>query len=67
VNPHFYRLRKEAVGEDHVLLPGRATERCERDSLTLALRVNNSNSNGEQVAVRRPLCKSVLASSGASL
>jgi len=40
--PHFYQLRKEAVGRDCVL-PGRTTERCERNSLRLAPCFSNSN------------------------
>jgi hypothetical protein len=42
VNPHFYRLRKEAVGKDQVV-PGSPTERCERDFLSLVLCLTNSN------------------------
>jgi hypothetical protein len=42
VNPHFYQLRKEAVGKDQVVL-GNATERCERDFLSPVLCVTNSN------------------------
>ena len=38
--PHFYRLRKEAVGKDQVLKS--ATERCERDFLRLVSGVSNS-------------------------
>jgi hypothetical protein len=41
MNPHFYRLRKEAVGKDQLL--GSATERCERDFLSLVLWVSKSN------------------------
>ena len=40
MNPHFYRLRKETVRKDYA---GRATERCERDSLRVVLPVSNSN------------------------
>src|SRR5580765_677398 len=40
MNPHFYRLRKETVRKDYA---GRATERCERDSLRVVLPVRNSN------------------------
>ena len=39
--PHFYRLRNETVVKDQV--PGRATERCERDLLSLVLSISNSN------------------------
>jgi len=41
VNPHFYRLRKEAVGRIRYL-SGSATEICGRDFLSLALCVSNS-------------------------
>ena len=44
MNPHFYRLRKGTVGKD-LGVPERATERCERDFLSLVLRVGNSNAN----------------------
>jgi len=52
VNPHFYRLRKEAVGKGWV--PGSATERCERDSLRLVLRVSNSNETWERTPMTVP-------------
>jgi hypothetical protein len=41
VNPHFYRLRKEAVGKDQKV-PESTTERCERDFLGLVLCASNS-------------------------
>jgi hypothetical protein len=39
VNPHFYRLRKEAIGKDW---RRSATEICGRDSLSLVLCISNS-------------------------
>ena len=51
MNPHFYRLRKEAVGKDQVV-PATATERCERDVLSLVLSVTNSN----EIRERTPFC-----------
>ena len=47
MNPHFYRLRKEAVGKDQVL--GSATERCERDFSNIVLPVSKSNETQEQL------------------
>ena len=40
--PHFYRLRKEAVGE--IRVPSSRTEICGRDIYSLVLGVSNSKS-----------------------
>ena len=43
--PHFYRLRKEAVGE--IGCPGSRTEICGRDFLSLVPGVSNSKRSCE--------------------
>ena len=52
MNPHFYRLRKGTVLKD--LVPGRATERCERDFLRLVLWVSYGNAIPQRTVMAVP-------------
>jgi len=59
VNPHFYRLRKEAVGKDQIR--GSATERCERDFLNIVLRVSKSNEFAAELFESLGCCRSCVS------